>query len=313
MIWHIPIEPIEARYSSQWRRWFAEEWPDAGWIDGEVLTDTIEVGSFLDVYGTHHYKASQVMALAKMLRAGTIRDGDVLFFHDLWFPLETVFYMRDGAGVDFRVAGFLHAGAYDPHDFLAKRMGPWAERVEAAWFGEVDKILVFSRFHRDMLHGAFGERVSSRCTVVPFPYRLNEIAQFKAAHKDIQVVWPHRLDAEKNPWVADSMRRQGLQVVTTAGMSKNEYFATLGRARYVASWADQETFGIAVMEGVYLGAMPLLPRRLSYPTLWPDEALFDSVQDMIEAVLQGQKTPCEPGPCQTAEAAFQAILRETKR
>ena len=57
--------------------------------------------------------------------------------------------------------------------------------------------------------------------------------------------------------------------------SKEEYRSWLGKGAIVVSCAIQENFGISVVEAVRHGCIPLLPDRLSYPELMPDDFLSD--------------------------------------
>jgi glycosyltransferase involved in cell wall biosynthesis len=77
------------------------------------------------------------------------------------------------------------------------------------------------------------------------------------------------------------------------------YSRLLHRADLVVSTARHEFFGISVMEAMYCGCHPLLPNRLSYPELIPDELhrpllhariLYDTRHDLFEtlrAVMEG--------------------------
>jgi len=53
--------------------------------------------------------------------------------------------------------------------------------------------------------------------------------------------------------------------------SKQEYISWLKRGAVVVSSAIQENFGISVVEAVRYGCIPLLPARLSYPELIPED------------------------------------------
>jgi glycosyltransferase involved in cell wall biosynthesis len=71
------------------------------------------------------------------------------------------------------------------------------------------------------------------------------------------------------------------------------YRERLWRADVVVSSAIQEFFGIGVIEAMYCGCVPLLPRRLSYPELLPPEyhaaCLYDPDADLavrLEQVLR---------------------------
>jgi glycosyltransferase involved in cell wall biosynthesis len=56
--------------------------------------------------------------------------------------------------------------------------------------------------------------------------------------------------------------------------SQEEYARWLKCCDIVVSTAVHEFFGIAVVEAVRAGCRPLLPRRLSYPELFPDDFLY---------------------------------------
>jgi glycosyltransferase involved in cell wall biosynthesis len=77
---------------------------------------------------------------------------------------------------------------------------------------------------------------------------------------------------------------------------RERYLAHLREADIVVSTAIQENFGIAVVEAMASGCLPLLPERLSYPELLPkgwhdlclystDARLRDRLQAMLDAPL----------------------------
>jgi glycosyltransferase involved in cell wall biosynthesis len=57
--------------------------------------------------------------------------------------------------------------------------------------------------------------------------------------------------------------------------SRTEYLKRMCHADIVVSTADHEFYGIAVIEAVRMGCMPLLPARLSYPELFPAAYLYE--------------------------------------
>ncbi len=81
------------------------------------------------------------------------------------------------------------------------------------------------------------------------------------------------------------------------------YSRLLHRADLVISTARHEFFGLAVMEAVYCGCHPLLPRRLSYPELIPERlhrpllhapVLYEDEDDLFRtlgALLDGGERP----------------------
>lgn len=67
---------------------------------------------------------------------------------------------------------------------------------------------------------------------------------------------------------------------------RREYLDWLSRGDIVVSTANQENFGIAVIEAVLCGCVPLVPKRLSYPEIIPtafhDQCLFTSAVDLTD-------------------------------
>jgi glycosyltransferase involved in cell wall biosynthesis len=66
--------------------------------------------------------------------------------------------------------------------------------------------------------------------------------------------------------------------------SRNDYYGWLSRGDIVVSTSVQENFGIAVVEAVWHGCLPLLPDRLSYPEILPspfhEDFLYGNQQDL---------------------------------
>ena len=77
--------------------------------------------------------------------------------------------------------------------------------------------------------------------------------------------------------------------------SRPDYLRQLARGSVVVSTAVQENFGIAIMEALHAGCMPLLPRRLVYPELIPaelhDRCLYDDPDDLIDRLTRELQTP----------------------
>ncbi len=68
--------------------------------------------------------------------------------------------------------------------------------------------------------------------------------------------------------------------------SKEDYARLLWRATITASTALHEFFGISILEALYCRTFAILPRRLSYPELLPEElhdyCLYDSKRQLID-------------------------------
>ena len=74
--------------------------------------------------------------------------------------------------------------------------------------------------------------------------------------------------------------------------SREKYLGWLRKGLVVVSTANQENFGISAVEAMRHGCLPLLPNRLAYPEVLPQEFhglyLYDSQEDLetkLEAIL----------------------------
>lgn len=324
--WVVPIEPLEVRYTKQWRRWFAEVLQGMGieafFIDAPTMpavahpmqheqilglqpSDDIVVGDFLDAYGTHFYKAQQVATLAQLLARQCIRDDDVVFFLDAWHPgITALAYMRDLGRVAFKLGGFFHAGSWDRHDLLSRvNMQRWCLGVERGWLQAMDCACVATQYHADMLLAARGQPVQVAdlqpnvvVTGLPVYPEFSWRAQ-RWEQRPRRVVFPHRLHPDKGLKAAERVvalarelnRGQPIEFVRTRDeyRTKAEYYDLLGSSRVVLSTALAENFGIGMVEAALLGCWPVAPRRLSYPETLREDRLYDTEQQAAQALLRG--------------------------
>lgn len=77
------------------------------------------------------------------------------------------------------------------------------------------------------------------------------------------------------PVFAEATARLGHRLLHCGTVrSRREYVRWLRQGDLVVSTARHEFFGLAVLEAVRAGCRPLLPARLSYPELFPQEFLY---------------------------------------
>jgi len=69
---------------------------------------------------------------------------------------------------------------------------------------------------------------------------------------------------------------------------REKYYQWLRLGTLVVSTANHEFYGMAVIEAVRAGCRPLLPNRLSYPELFPDDYLYDN-EDLLYRLRDGLK------------------------
>ncbi len=152
--------------------------------------------------------------------------------------------------------------------------------------------------------------------------------RLSVAHRKPLIIWNHRWEHDKNPadffQALDAMTRRGIEYqVALLGENyermpeefkraperlgerlvqygrvpgRRAYQGWLARGSVVVSTALQENFGIAVVEAMRHGCLPLLPERLSYPEILPPrfhgEFLYSDQQDLenkLARILTRQK------------------------
>lgn len=283
----LPIEPLVERYSAQWIEWFYQYLSNHPQIDYKFyepynylthkISAEIKHGQFLDILETNQYKTDQLHEILIAIEKKEVRDHDVILLHDGWFPgIEMLGYVRDCLGLKIKIVAMMHAGSYDPHDFLHQHgVQSWGADLENSWFSLYDKILVATHYHKELL--IHTRKVNpDKINVVFFPMLTDWV---KSAEKDKNlVVFPHRIAPEKQyelfEHLEDSAKRDGgkLKFITTKhnpDQSKTAYWYTLAQSTFAVSTALQETWGIAMIEAVLSGCVPIVPHRLSYKELYP--------------------------------------------
>jgi hypothetical protein len=283
------IESLEERYSKQWNEQIPVFLEDAGiesvFIKG-ISYDTIEKGSFLDISNTHLFKFAQLSELIFLIQKGEIKDKDTIFLHDGWFPgIESLFYIRNCLKRNFKIKAYLHAGTYDSFDFLKKAgCGSWGHLLEDCWFSEFDSIFVATNFHKKLI---LSSRVISeeKIKVVGMPFFPN-IKKPALKEKKKSIIFPHRMDEEKNPnkfkalkLLDDSFWKYLFSKEKV--FNKKDFYSLLEDVSISVSFADQETFGIAMYESALAGCFCLVPNRLSYSELFHKEFLYDNEYDLL--------------------------------
>lgn len=149
-IWHIALEPIETRYTSQWLRVIPELIEEAGGtvrtILGQTASGKVSEGAFLDFASTNMWKNEQLNEVSKLIKSGDVKDGDHFLFTDAWNPaIIQLKYMVGLLGLDVKIHGMWHAGSYDPEDFLGRAFPHFKEK-------SVDTSSSASRYHNRELH-----------------------------------------------------------------------------------------------------------------------------------------------------------------
>lgn len=305
MLFDIPIEALPDRYSADWNQWFQTyyETNKIKWtrIYPLPLSNKIKHGAFLDAIVTNHFKSKQLTMICDLFHQNKVKDGDAFLFHDMWFPgIEMLAYIRSMLNINFKIYGLLHAGTYDVYDRLTQKgMKDWGQFSEKAWTTLVDGIFVATMFHEKLLKET-RQVQADKIHVTGFP--IYDLRVPKVPKENI-VVFPHRLDIEKQPHLFDLLQFRighqypGWSFLKTKDVctTKEEYYNLLAKSKIAVSFALQETWGIAMQEAVILGCIPIVPSRLSYLEMYcacfkytskgSDESFQAAANKIEEAIL----------------------------
>lgn len=312
ILYDVPIEPLEERYSSQWSRLFSDKYISKGeewkWlrVEGSILSTIIRQGSFLDVIGTNFYKASQLKTICMELEYSSREEELVFLFHDLWFPgIEMLAYIRDGLKRNIKIYGCLHAGTYDQNDFLSKMgMRSWGCHFEKQLLSIVDGVFVATHYHKRLIEYGLSETGISnpKIHVTGFPLDKKPMLSLKKGHvveKENIVVFPHRLNEEKQPdmfkkleeyFISHYPQYSDWRFIRSKDIckTKKQYYDLLKRSKFAVSFALQETWGIAMQEALFCRCIPLVPQRLSYQEMYSKEFFANTIREMACKLHQFQ-------------------------
>lgn len=283
MIYIVELEPVETRYTAQWKEHLPKQMSDAG-LDVQVITGPDDApqdttpGAFLNFSGTNYWKSEQLKTISQMFADGTVKDGDYFLYTDAWNPtVLQLKYMAELLGVNIRIGGMWHAGSYDPADFLGRLIGdaPWCRLAEESMFNVFDHNFFATQFHIDMFLEAFPNVDKSKIHQVGWPMEYMEplLREYDIpTNKMDLVLFPHRVAPEKQVEIFKDLAKEmpdvEFVVAQEHNLTKDEYHMLLSRSKIVFSANTQETLGISCFEGALVGAYPMVPDRLSYTEMY---------------------------------------------
>ena len=301
----VDLEAVDSRYTGQWKTHVPKLLEKAGHnvrvIEGPSdIPSATTPGAFLNFGGTNIYKARQVEEFSRLFTKGSVKSGDHFIFTDAWHPgIINLKYMSELLGINVTIHALWHAGSYDPQDFLGRLIGdaPWVRYAEWSFFESADHNYFATDFHIDMfvtncldvnlkdpkeidyLEYKQHEKKIVR-TGWPMEYMNDTLTLFKNMEKKDIILFPHRLAPEKQLDIfkdlSTTLPEYEWVVCQEKSLTKNEYHNLLGEAKLVFSANLQETLGISWYEGAIVGALPMVPDRLSYSEMALDAFKYPS-------------------------------------
>jgi hypothetical protein len=296
----VDLEPVETRYTGQWKSHVPALLKKAG-HNVQIISGPTDIpsattpGAFLNFGGTNIYKAAQVEQMGRLFCNGAVRSGDHFLFTDAWHPgIINLKYMSELLGIPIKIHALWHAGSYDPQDFLGRLIGddPWVRYAEKSFFHAIDYNYFATEFHIEMfgLNLLSLDKKTTNYRYVadkkiirtgwPMEYMEETLQLYKGMKKRDLILFPHRLAPEKQVEIFRDLKEQLPQyefvICQEQQLTKNEYHNLLGEAKLVFSANLQETLGISWYEGAIVDAIPMVPDRLSYSEMALSHFLYNS-------------------------------------
>ena len=181
------------------------------------------------------------------------------------------------------------------------------------------------------------ERIANKSSVLhpPFDPAPFDLAPPKRGGV-VRIVWPHRWEHDKNPEAffraMARLAAEGLQFeVAVAGQgfrdvpqvildaedalggrlvhlgapeSREAYAELLASADLAVSTADNEFFGLAMVEAAYAGCFPLVPDRLAYPEVYPGSMRYCGKDELVSRVRAAIIDRPAPGAARELAARY---------
>lgn len=298
-IYLVDIEAVDTRYTKQWKEHLPQQLKDATGKDVVVISggetpQATTPGAFLNFGGTNVYKSKQLEKIGEMFCNGEVKDGDYFLYTDAWNPtVIQLKYMAELLEIDIKIGGMWHAGSYDEHDFLGRMIGNtmWVRLAEKSMYSVYDNNFFATEFHIELFFKELFGMTKSEAndfkstnkvvrTGWPMEYLVDTLEGYADAEKDNTILFPHRIAPEKQVEIfrdlAKELPQYNFVVCQEQELTKDEYHTLLGRSKLVFSANLQETLGISWYEGAVVGAIPMVPNRLSYSEMARNEFKYPS-------------------------------------
>jgi len=307
-IFLVDLEAVETRYTGEWKTHLPMLLKKHG-HDVQVISGPNDIprattpGAFLNFGGTNIYKSSQVEKIGRLFCEGKILAGDHFIFTDAWHPgIINLKYMSELLEIPVITHGLWHAGSYDDQDFLGRLIGPaqWVRHAEKSFYHCFDHNYFATEFHVKLFFdellndGVFDnpwydedwrDRYTDNNQKIvrsgwPMEYMEDTLLMYKNMPKRDLILFPHRLAPEKQVEIfmdlKESLPQYEFVICQERQLTKNEYHNLLGESKLVFSANLQETLGISWYEGAIVGAIPMVPDRLSYSEMALDVFKYPS-------------------------------------
>lgn len=205
MIYYLPLESYNERYTYQLANWTVSRFKEQGIpykvINGIQLPQATHIRNSvaLDPVGRSYFTLTQTAKLVELLDS-KITSDDVIYMQDLFQPgYEALPYIVQQTNIKPTIATHLLAQSIDPNDFTFP-MREWMRHFELMVDKTASVIFVASSCQAEAMRTAL---FNCRVEVVGLPFDKNEVrnrvAQKPYFQRKNRVVFSSRWDIEKQP------------------------------------------------------------------------------------------------------------------
>jgi hypothetical protein len=252
--------------------------------------------------------------LNSLLDNGSELKGGSLFFVNLNDYIY--FNRRRELKEKFKIAGFMRGSRYfegEPGNAsIGKDSLVDMQNLEGEALKEVDQLFLGSKAFCSFLNSKITDLDIGKINILGIPifippYYLGktheEVKRFQIQKSKDLIIWNHRLQKQKNPWVLfalDQFVKERIAVCTPEALSaaysvemkhheltfnkivrdngkkREAYLDCLKKSSFVLSFAEHETWGNSMIEAIMQGAAPIAPdgELCAYKDLYPKEFLY---------------------------------------
>jgi glycosyltransferase involved in cell wall biosynthesis len=271
---------------------------------GPLQEQEIETGVVLDPLRRTQHSFAQVLALQELAVNEMLTSDDIIFFDDFWHPgIEALPYTFQQLKIKPKMFAFCHAQSVDEYDFTHKMRG-WMRPFEMGIGKILSGIFVNSNILRDLLV-QYKIQNQTRVHVIGHIFSEQEVrSRFPhvAPTREDTVIFTSRWDKEKNPQffldVANKVlaKKKDIKfvvctpykrlrsnsasmltllelamatfpenIILKEGLTKEEYYNELLKAKIMLNTASQDWVSIGLLEASVAGCYPLCPNFRSFP------------------------------------------------
>ena len=277
------------------------------------LRKEIKTGLVLDIKKRTSHSFFQVSQLISLAITGKLTNDDIIYFDDFWHPgIEALPYTFQQLGIWPRMYAFCHAQSVDEFDFTYP-MRHWMRDFEKGIGKVLSGVFVNSDLLKQLLVEA-GIGTEKTVHVIGHIFCEEEVRERypkELPPKENTVIFSSRWDDEKNPLfflevvekvmqtrydikfiictsqkvlrtnnpdnlkcLQKAMKQFPNNLFLKEGLTKEEYYVELLKAKIQMNTARQDWISIALLEASVAGCFPVYPYYRSFPQAFRNEKIY---------------------------------------